>query len=331
MEPVINRRMVEKCVKPGSLGRGLTRPRSGSRLLLEAFMIGAGAKRDRSMYVKSLAVAIQALSIIAVGPIADSRGCHPALLFAPNLTSRPAYWRKRLLLTFAYLGSSSAILFFFFPASLHSFNLLLAALLTIVGSTGHATSIVCANAFLPELAQEEEQSMAISKTLDTEDCTADLEVEAQPLLPSTLILEAPPISPYDRKSSSGGPTSLSLITSRLSSTAIAIGFLSGVSVLAVLLIPITILHGSIASLRLAIGFCGVWWAVFTVPAWLGLPGGSIEEDDSETRAKRLSRTWLRVRRMVRWEEMKALPNLYTFLLAWVFLSDGAFTYKHLFL
>ena len=161
-------------------------------------------------------------------------------------------------------------------------------------------------------------------TYKTADSNADVEVEAQPLLPSTPTLEVALMSPHDLKTTTHVATSLSLTTAHLSSTAIAIGYFSGVSVLAVLLVPITILHGSIASLRLAIGLCGAWWAFFTVPVWLGLPGGTIEENDSEIRAKGGSQTWLRVRRMVRWQEMKALPNLYTFLLAWIFLSDGAF-------
>ncbi len=38
----------------------------------------------------------------------------------------------------------------------------------------------------------------------------------------------------------------------------------------------------------------------------------------------LGRTYARVGRMVRWSEIKALPNLYTFLLAWIFLSDGEY-------
>jgi UMF1 family MFS transporter len=109
--------------------------------------------------------------------------------------------------------------------------------------------------------------------------------------------------------------------SRLSSTGVALGFLSGVSVLTLLVIPVTVMHGTTASLRLAIGLSGAWWAVFTVPSWLGLPSGPKEPIQGRA-GEWLSTAWKRVGGMIKPREIRALPNLFTFLLAWIFLSDG---------
>ena len=218
----------------------------------------------------------------------------------------------------AYTGSLSAILFLLFPGGLYTLKPVLAAGLTIVGNAAYATSIVCANAFLPGLAREDEGVMALAKE-DGFERTRE-EEEEQQLLPSRGALsestevESPPASRY--------ASLLSLTISRLSSTGTALGFLSGVSVLVLLVIPVTLLHGSTASLCLAIGLSGVWWAVFTIPAWVGLPSGSRHPGQGGGRARWMSKGWARVGSMLRWSEMKALPNLYTFLLAWIFLSDG---------
>ena len=247
-----------------------------------------------SMYVKSIAVASQAIAIISIGPLADD----------PR-------WRKRLLLLFAYTGAISAIVFLAFPASPRRWLPLAASLLTVVGNVGYATSIVCANAFLPQLARE---------TLS-------------PNPPETLETTSRAVSTVDLAVTDPGPkviahaNDLSLRTSRISSYGTALGFLSGFSVLALLMIPVSLGGGSVSSLRLAIGITGIWWAVFTIPSWIGLPtsAGITPFHSSHSQVKRQARlkeAWHRVARMVRWSAVKRLPNLYTFLLAWIFLSDG---------
>ncbi|KAK4685503.1 MFS transporter, UMF1 family, partial [Tremellales sp. Uapishka_1] len=237
-----------------------------------------------SMYVKSLAVAIQAICIISIGPLADS--------------------------PLAYLGSLSAVLFLLLPST----SPVLAATLNVVGSIGYAVSIVCANAFLPVLARED---AAVVHTQVQEGEGGEDEEEERLLSPVIDAISTQDLADGDRGTTHRS-TLLSLTTSRLSSTATALGFLSGVSVLTLLLIPVTVLDGSIFSLRLAIGLSGIWWAVFTIPAWIGLPTGTKEERGAVG-------GWQRVAKMVSWTEIRQLSNLYTFLLAWVFLSDGFHT------
>ncbi|WVQ81138.1 hypothetical protein IAT38_003260 [Cryptococcus sp. DSM 104549] len=322
--------LVEPCIVNGI-------PADGIERVCKAQIMGSWIDTASfSMYVKSIAVACQAVCIISIGPLADS-----------------PYWRKRLLLTFAYTGSSSAILFLLFPSTPHLWTPIVAALLNIIGNATYSTSMVCSNAFLPELAREDEdvqrvwrESVQLEETEsgeEEEDLAASgrlsLEDEATHLLPDRLVpairaistqdiansdpaqktIGIPPLSPrqhYDNL--------LSQTISRLSSMATAIGFFSGVSMLTVLLIPVLALGGTTFSLRLAIGLSGVWWAVWAVPSWIGLPGGHAGQHEGPTRGG-VKEAWMRIARMVTPAQMRELPSLYLFLLAWIFLSDGFHT------
>ncbi|KAI9636802.1 autophagy-related protein 22-like protein [Dioszegia hungarica] len=273
-----------------------------------------------SMYVKSVAVALQALCIISVGPLADS-----------------PYWRKQLLVTFALLGAISGILFLALPSSSSSSGLvpLFAALLTIVGNIAYAVANVCSNAFLPTLAKEDEAVRAARKSMSVAHDgheRDDAGVDDGPIVAARSSLErvissistaelahppSPPPSPHSHYDAL-----LSSTTSRLSSIGTAIGFFSGVSVLALLLIPVMTFQGSTAGLKVAIALSGLWWGIFLIPASLGLPGGEKEREVGGTRIGWIGQGWKRVGRMVRLKEIRAIPNLYMFLLAWIFLSDG---------
>lgn len=255
----------------------------------------------------------------------------------------------------AYTGSITCSLILLFPTTPNAYIPILTALLTVIGNAAYGTSIVCANAFLPGLAREDPDVQAARQLSDARpnsgmdaDGDADLELtyprtsiedEARHLLPpplpetllpaitaiSTSDLADPPLSPAD------GPNAhynalLSLTISRISSIGTALGFLSGVSVLALLIIPVTMMGGTTSSLRVAVGVSAIWWAVFTIPAWLGLPGG-LRTTNSPGRGHitGLAQGWKRVGSMVTPSEVKSLPNLFTFLLAWIFLSDGMST------
>ena len=139
---------------------------------------------------------------------------------------------------------------------------------------------------------------------------------------------------------------LSRTTSRISSLGIALGYGAGIFLLLVALVPVTMMHGSTFALRVAIGLSGVWWGLFSVPAWLWLPsssasgasGGVGEEgvwDDvgeGEGGGERLKvhwdakreigAAWVRLGDMLRWREMKKLRNTFKYLAAWFLLSDG---------
>ncbi|WWD06855.1 hypothetical protein V865_004952 [Kwoniella europaea PYCC6329] len=307
----------------------------GAGRICKAHILGAWVDpASFSMYVKSVAVAVQAVCIISIGPLADS-----------------PYWRKRLLFILTYTGSFSAILFILFPSTSSAPLVLLAGLLFIVGNTTYSIGTVCSNAFLPVLAREDEDvqkalqeaNVVRSEDEDIDDMAgyrrASLDQEANNVVPSGLgpavraisaedLAESDPVDTTSLPKFMGRKTHyetlLSLTISRLSSAGTALGFLSGVSALALLLIPVILLKGSTFSLRLAIALSGIWWAVFTIPSWLGLPSGT-KEDANRTEKKSFKEAWKRIGSLIRPKEIRSLPNLYLFLFAWIFLSDGFHT------
>jgi len=64
-------------------------------------------------------------------------------------------------------------------------------------------------------------------------------------------------------------TARALATSRISSTAIASGYASGIAALVLLVIPVTLMGGSLFSLRLAICGAGAAWGLGTIRQWIG--------------------------------------------------------------
>lgn len=145
---------------------------------------------------------------------------------------------------------------------------ILSALLAIISNVGFGVSIVALNAYLPSLAKESPEVVkAYAELQNTQD---DLDDASQPLIKR-----------------SNYTTSLTLATSRISSTGIALGYGAGIVLLILALIVIASISKGTGTrtgtgteeeatfgLRLAIGMSGIWWAVFSVPAMLWLPGGT---------------------------------------------------------
>ena len=265
--------------------------------------------------------------------------------------------RKRLLLNFAALGSMAATIFLFLPSSSPVWYL--SALLAILANVGFGASVVAMNAYIPALAQESPEVVRIlnnlqsfegePSTADLEDPNMDLDNASVPLLSGDgsaareseetmkkqkLVLE----EEYQ--------TELSRATSWISSFGIALGYGAGIFLLLFALIPVTQLHGSTFSLRLAIGLSGIWWAVFSIPAAIWLPGSGAyrkgiqyltpdsshdvsgravdyDENDKEWNFwKEIIAAWIRLGNMLRWTEIKKLGNTFKYLAAWFLLSDG---------
>lgn len=230
---------------------------------------------------------------------------------------------------------------------------LLCVPLAVLANIGFGASIVALNAYLPTLAQEAE---------DVVRCKNELRKHTESHLPTTLAseLERPldadadeaedPLLPRaiggeqaDEHLASLNATynaTLSRTTSRISTLGIALGYLSGISLLLVALVPVTKLGGSTFSLRLAISMSGIWWAVFTLPAAIWLPsvssipsasapeewGDSSEQQSSSeekwSMAKEIINAWKRLGAMLRWREIKKLRGTFQYLAAWFLLSDG---------
>ncbi|CCL98874.1 uncharacterized protein FIBRA_00881 [Fibroporia radiculosa] len=283
-----------------------------------------------SLYVYSISVALQALTVISMGGIAD----HP-----PH--------RKRLLLAFAALGSISAMLFLLIPSSSPVWPLV--APLAICANVGFGASIVALNAYIPFLArgtrdvviarrvldqsidQAEASRPDFRRTADVDD--GDLHSAEDPLLPQGV----PATSADVLAAKIVHDNSVSSATARISAQGIALGYAAGIVMLLLALVPVRSLEGSTFSLRLAIGLSGAWWALFSIPAALWLPGASaIEADLSHIRSeegegmlfekwsarREILKAWKRLGGMLRWQEIRKLSNTFVYLAAWFLLSDG---------
>ena len=239
--------------------------------------------------------------------------------------------RKPLLLIFAALGSLAACLFLFLPSSSPIWYL--SSLLAVAANVGFGVSIVALNAYLPTLAQESPKVVAARHELESYDVQhADTEREENDVL-----IEAAPLlarhpqadSEQRRYLECQYQTILARETSRISSLGIALGYGSGIFLLALTLLPVNRLHGSTFALRLAIGLSGMWWFIFTIPAAILLPSppaSAREFDESNQKEwsfkREILNAWIGLVNNLRWREVKKLRNTFKFLAAWFLLSDG---------
>jgi MFS transporter, UMF1 family len=143
---------------------------------------------------------------------------------------------------------------------------------------------------------------------------------------------------------------LSRANARISSLGIALGYAAGILLLLITLVPVQRAGGSTYALRFAIGGSGAWWALFSIPALLLLPGASgvekvpnasITEEREGLLAHEPSQAtpiaptkwsvqrevvdaWRRLGSMFRWKNIRRLRNTFRYLAAWFLLSDGVF-------
>ncbi|KAF8346332.1 autophagy-type protein 22 [Amanita rubescens] len=283
-----------------------------------------------SLYIYSISVALQAITVISIGGIANN----------------PLH-RKRVLLFFAFLGSLSATLFLLLPSSSPVWYL--SALLAMCANVGFGASIVAMNAYLPSLASESPEVVQILHTVEADD--EDTENPTAPLISDSTLLVSDAYTPTATSLPSSSVKSqydetLSRAISRISSRGIALGYAAGIILLIIALIPVARLHGSTFALRLAIGLSGLWWMFFTIPAALWLPGmdpSTQEASDSPGSAdsawgdvptgdllrssdwnlrRGVIQAWKKLGHMLRWGEIKKLKNTFIYLAAWFLLSDG---------
>lgn len=250
--------------------------------------------------------------------------------------------RKLLLLAFAALGSTSAILFITLSSS--SPVWLLCGLLAALANVSFGASTVVANSYLPTLARSTGQVRKLAAAVERLRSTISEEEQFSvqddnPTSPLKLALES-----YTK--------AVSRAAAAISSKGIAIGYAAGIILLGVAIVPVTMLGGSTFSLRLAICLSGVWWALFTIPAAMWLPGGKVRtgmfwersgfsaprgwmdpvrratgeaiavEEDSPRVWQQVKLAWARLGQMLRPAEIRKLRNTFWYLGAWFLLSDG---------
>ncbi|KAI0065158.1 MFS general substrate transporter [Artomyces pyxidatus] len=245
-----------------------------------------------SLYVYSMSVALQALTVISMGGIAD----HP-----PH--------RKPLLSFFAFLGSFSALLFLLLPSSstLWPFS----GLLAIFANIGFGASIVVLNSYLPSLARSALASSPTSLALEDDGPTYTAQLSRTTSRISSLGIAL------------GYAAGIALLAltlvpvTRLGGSTFALRLAIGGSGAwwALFSVPAIILLPSVRAQEAAV----------LEQEQAGLLAGEdappLREKDWNTRREIIA-AWRRLGTMLRWREIKRLRNTFRYLAAWFLLSDG---------
>ena len=191
------------------------------------------------------------------------------------------------------------------------------------------------NAYLPSLAKESPEVLQILQEIKSKPVSPPAEDTISDHVDSPLIQRAPSEDVEILKARYD--SELSRAMSRISSLGIALGYGAGIFLLLVAFVPVTMWHGSTFALRVAIGLSGIWWAVFSIPAALWLPGSESSAQDEEeawsdhttptpevawSTSREVLAAWKRLGSMLRWREIKKLGNTFKYLAAWFLLSDG---------
>ena len=117
------------------------------------------------------------------------------------------------------------------------------------------------NAYLPALAKNSPEVISLTEEFESGPDPATVDASNEEFTDETAREPLLPSSPSDGISLAFKvkyDTALSNAISRISSLGIALGYSAGILLLILALIPVTKLHGSTFSLRLAIGLSGIW-------------------------------------------------------------------------
>ena len=271
------------------------------------------------MYTFSISVFVQALLIISMSGAAD-HGNH----------------RKRLLLSFALIGSIATMLFLPVVPRVY----LIGALLAIVANTCFGASFVLLNSFLPLIVRHH-PSIQSSSELDSshlesidheeelQDTPQENELEnSTSALLSSSTYHGTKLSTPALPSSSSSPELL--LSTQISSYGIGIGYVAAVLVQLFAIFVLILTNSTTFSFRLVLFLIGLWWFLFSIPAALWLrprPGPPIPSPSNETNR----RSWLGYI-IYAWRSLgktilraRHLKDIVLFLGAWFLLSDGIAT------
>lgn len=280
-----------------------------------------------AMYTFSISVLIQSLLIVSISAAADHGN-----------------YRKKLLLSFAFIGSTATMLFLAVVPKIY----LLGALLAIISNTSFGASFVLLNSFLPLLVRHHPSIQTKnrnhwSESRDTQEIRSnssvfdedalDLSHSSDALLATSREGEIPTTAPVKISKFNHASPELTLST-QISSYGIGIGYIAAlvVQTLAILIIVLIkyVSDSDTLALRVVLFFVGLWWLLFTVPAALWLrprpgPPLAFTSDGRQVRGwqsyiayawRSLGKTILKARR---------LKDVGLFLVAWFLLSDSIAT------
>lgn len=281
-----------------------------------------------AMYSFSISVLLQALLVVSISCAADHGN-----------------YRKRLLLTFAWIGSVCVMCYIFIFKEIY----VLGAVLAIISNTSFGASFVLLNSFLPLLVRHHPQVQCAAEATATPDLQENDFEESQQMYDGNASAAETSLSgstaallpPSDSESAfhelrrtpthtHSELTSLELqLSTEISAKGIGIGYGAALFVQCVSIMMLVALGSATWSQRVVLLFIGSWWTVFTIPAAMWLrprPGPPLPDNGRKGSAawfayvlyawKNLFRTVMLARRLL---------DIVLFLGAWFLLSDAIAT------
>ncbi|OLN81244.1 Autophagy-related protein 22 [Colletotrichum chlorophyti] len=271
-----------------------------------------------AMYTFSISVLLQALLVVSISSAADHGGS-----------------RKKLLLTFAWVGSFAVMAYIFVNKNTY----VLGALLAIISNTSFGASFVLLNSFLPllvrhhpdvleskivhapdvELPDPEARQLNGSRA-EEDSAVADMEDSTTALLAHG--------HPLVRKATHEELTSVELrLSTQISSKGMGIGYLAGLFLQCVAIAILISMKNSTWAQRVVLFFVGLWWAVGTILSamWLRPRPGPPMPIKSGKGAwwNYVSSAWKSIFNTIRLA--RRLRDVVLFCAAWFFLSDAIAT------
>ncbi|KAG0661429.1 Autophagy protein 22 [Rhodotorula mucilaginosa] len=280
-----------------------------------------GLRSSFSLMVYSASVAVQALTVISMGGLADD--------------SKSSHARHRLLVSFAITGSTLCMLFL--ALSSQSPLWPISSLLALFANVTYGASNVCLNAYLPELGRSAPSvlrargELVRARIASTSTTRRRRRSSSSSSSPSDTLLSP---SPTLARAAEAYLDARARATGETSSRAIAYGYAAGIGVLVALLPFMSWLSSASGAveerdgtwpLRVAVALSGLWWLVGTAFAAVWLrprhePVTSLtKENRSLSYGTAIAQGWRGLGQML--GEWRRLPQAFVFLISWFFLSD----------
>ncbi len=308
-------------MKLGSVASSTTRPDNGQCII---YLLGTEINTASfAMYTFSISVLLQSLLIVSISAAADHGN-----------------YRKKLLLFFAFIGSTATMLFIAVVPKIY----VVGALLAIISNTSCGASFVLLNSFLPLLVRHHPSVQKTSRdhwsestdiqgtrpnnSVADDQVLPDLSHSSEALLSTSQAGEVPTTVPLEILKHASPELRLS---TRISSYGIGIGYIAAlvVQTLAILII-LAIKHvteSDTLALRVVLFLVGVWWLLFTLPAalWLRPRPGPPLSDEGQIRTwhSYIAYAWRSLCRTI--FKARRLKDVSLFLVAWFLLSDSIAT------
>ncbi|KAH7312965.1 autophagy-related protein 22-like protein [Rhexocercosporidium sp. MPI-PUGE-AT-0058] len=280
----------------GLLVRSDTGPDTNHQCVIPA--LGNMTTSSFALYTFSLAVFVQALSLVTFSAVADH-----------------GRYRKKFLVAFGVTGGLSSALFIVVVPQIF----LVGSILAVIGVTCLGSSFVILNSFLPLLVANHPQVQGGTPGRTDDASTAAPHATSNG---GTSSDSDEDVDPAGKLGSNETDSAALELSTKISSQGVGIGYIAAVFVQ---VLSIMLLFGmsklSVSStlpLRLVLFVVGCWWLGFTIPASIWL-----RDRPGPTCVAYISFSWASV-----WKTIKVavrLRQMVIFLIAWFLLSDAIAT------